>query len=327
MKKEDIDFLKELQHELKTQTNDGNAQPLYWGVMEKKERAMPDGCGYPLIYNGDDTQSLEEKVSELVDEYEGWNNEIQEEWSLVDKTDIESVVDFCNEYLDCSYSIVWADEVEEISHNTGAFLTKRACQEYIDKFGYNHCKPHTYAMTAYRNFELERLLNILTNMDINDIKDDIDLTKDNVVFEEFDFPDKDIKIVIFYGGFGRKNNGNIEQHVKKYVGDKNYFCFIDHHLDNHWIQVIVLGLDNDKFSEMEKYEDCKELVLDYDLKILCGGWKAEYANDYMDNVVRNEYINGGNTYVESSFKFPYLRLIMSRDYIHIVDAKYKSSGY
>ena len=53
-------------------------------------------------------------------------------------------------------------------NETGAFLTKRACQEYISCYGYNHSRPHTYAMTAYRNYELARLLKILKTMEIRE---------------------------------------------------------------------------------------------------------------------------------------------------------------
>jgi len=38
-------------------------------------------------------------------------------------------------------------------------------KEYIEKYGYNHNQPRTYAMTAYRNFELMHLLKILKNFE------------------------------------------------------------------------------------------------------------------------------------------------------------------
>jgi hypothetical protein len=83
-------------------------------------------------------------------------------WKEVDKEWMDSVVDFIHDEMgieECR--IIWQEEKTFISRDTGAFLTKRACKEYIERFGYNHYKPHTYAMTAYRNFELERLLKIL----------------------------------------------------------------------------------------------------------------------------------------------------------------------
>ena len=57
---------------------------------------------------------------------------------------------------------------EELSTRTGAFLTKEACKKYIERYRYNHSEPHTYAMTAYRNFELGRLLDILKNIDFKE---------------------------------------------------------------------------------------------------------------------------------------------------------------
>lgn len=38
----DYDFLKDLQHELNTQTNDGNADPVYWGVMESGKKRLSE---------------------------------------------------------------------------------------------------------------------------------------------------------------------------------------------------------------------------------------------------------------------------------------------
>ena len=166
---EDYEFLKELQHELNTQTTDGNAQPVFWGVMETHDVAVPDGCGTTYIQYDDGKWNLEESVH-VVEEYiESLSPEekshVEEEWGDVDKGDIGEVYDFMDTVLK------WDDismydycEEEKLSTNTGAFLTKRACKQYIDKYRYNHRNPHTYAMTAFRNFELERLLNILKKM-------------------------------------------------------------------------------------------------------------------------------------------------------------------
>ena len=165
---EDYEFLKDLQHELNTQTNDGNADPVYWGVMETREVGVPDGCGDERIYLGDGgTETLEGAVayvgSYLVDD------EDMEAWNEVDKTNIDDVVTFCREKLKISeVRIVDVEKKSEISRQTGAFLTKRACQQYIEHYGYNHESPHTYAMTAYRNFEFERLLKFLKTMEFKE---------------------------------------------------------------------------------------------------------------------------------------------------------------
>ena len=185
--KEDYEFLKELQNELNTQTNDGNANPVFWGVMEKVERAVPDGCGTTYIQCDDTTLTLEDAIEKVEDHlasmpedekiffvgtfdgfgYTKTQRNLDEEWEAVDKESITEVFDFMELELKWNdIHLVDISEFDELSRYTGAFLTKRACQEYIDKFGYNHRKPRTYAMTAYRNFELERLLKILKNINL-----------------------------------------------------------------------------------------------------------------------------------------------------------------
>lgn len=162
---EDWEFLKELQHELCTQTNDGNADPVFWGVMETKEVAVPDGCGDETKISYDDgawdLNQAVDVVNECIGEYP---KELRDKWrNDVDQTDIREVYDFMRDDMEYGdiYGLFDFKEEDELCRFTGAFLTKRACKEYVDKYAYNHTKPRTYAMTAYRNFELERLLKIL----------------------------------------------------------------------------------------------------------------------------------------------------------------------
>ena len=170
---EDYEFLKELQHELNTQENDGEAEPIYWGVMEHKMVPAPEGCGDPIIYMGDGATMTTEQAVEYVNENIcDYSEELQEQWKDVNKNWMDDVATFIHDEMDISECrVVWEEEKAFISHETGAFITKRACKEYIRKCHYNHSKPHTYAMTAYRNFELERLLKILrSGLDFQDPK-------------------------------------------------------------------------------------------------------------------------------------------------------------
>ncbi len=156
------EFLKNLQHELLTQPTDGNANPVFWGVIEEKEIGVPDGCGEPRIYLGDGVVNTLEETVAYVDEWiEDCDDETKNVWDEVDKEWPEDVVDFIKTYIDMQCRLISVDKKCELSDETGAFLTKRACQEYIDKYGYNHTNPHTYAMTAFRNYEYEELINIL----------------------------------------------------------------------------------------------------------------------------------------------------------------------
>lgn len=159
---EQYDFLQELQHELLTQPTDGNADPVFWGVIEEKEISVPDGCGELRIYLGDGVVStLEEAVAYVNEWIENCGDETKNAWNETDHECLEEVMDFMTAYNDSQCRLVWVDKKWELSDDTGAFITKRACQEYIDKYGYNHSNPHTYAMTAFRNPEYEKLLNLL----------------------------------------------------------------------------------------------------------------------------------------------------------------------
>jgi hypothetical protein len=159
---EQYNFLHELQHELLTQPTDGNADPVFWGVMEEKEIGVPDGCGEPRIYLGDGVvNTLEEAVAYVNEWIEDGDDEIKYVWSEVDKEWPEDVADFIKTYIYMQCRVVWLGKKWELSDKTSAFITKRSCQEYIDRYGYNHSNPHTYAMTAFRNPEYEKLINIL----------------------------------------------------------------------------------------------------------------------------------------------------------------------
>ena len=170
---EDYEFLKDLQNELKTQENDGNADPVFWGVEETVEECRGgDGeyGGDPYITFDDGKWSLKEAIEEIEETFknepEEYDDDIRATWGDVDKTCAEDVCEFMVDYLGWSnvYGVVYVEKVKRVTPYTGAFITKRACKEYIRKYGYNHNDPHTYAMTAYRNFELSRLINILKSL-------------------------------------------------------------------------------------------------------------------------------------------------------------------
>ncbi len=166
---EDYEFLKDLQHELNTQENDGNADPVYWGVREYNYELTVEGNGEPRITYDDGAYTLEEAVETVNENIGDYDEETQTAWDGIDKNDADDVAYFMKETLEWDYSdVYWVEEKARVTTDTGAFLTKRACKEYIERYGYNHCRPHTYAMTAYRNFELGQLLKILKTMEIKE---------------------------------------------------------------------------------------------------------------------------------------------------------------
>jgi hypothetical protein len=167
---EDFKFLKDLQEELNNQENDGNAAPVYWGIMEDYEALCFEGEGEPRIPYDDGTFTLEELAEAIEDDIDSFTQAEKAEWDAINKNDLDSVMDFVNEHWNEDRTIgepYWVEIKQQLSRYAGAFLTKRAAKNYIENYGYNHDNPRTYAMTAYRNFELDRLIKILKTIDLS----------------------------------------------------------------------------------------------------------------------------------------------------------------
>ena len=173
MTKEELEFLKDLQRELKEQDTDGQSAPRFWGILEEGQQVVPDGFGdYIEVIDGncEDAESftpeeyvkfIEEKLSEENDE-----EDLNEPWETVDKDDIYKVIDFANRFLERNAEIFEIKKTTQISDRTGCFLTKRAAKKHIELNGYHYNNyhynnPKTYAMTAWRNPEFEKFMSII----------------------------------------------------------------------------------------------------------------------------------------------------------------------
>lgn len=168
MRKEDIEFLKELQEELRTQDNCCQAEPVYWGVMT--DGVIPcqgdDDWDSVRIRKRDDILDFDDF---LTDVRNGISGGLEEEFKKVRKDDPEEVADFADGFLGWDVEPVYYKTERVISKETGCFLTKRACEEHIRRFGYHYDNPRPYAMTAWRNPEFGRFMRIFTKMDLNQI--------------------------------------------------------------------------------------------------------------------------------------------------------------
>jgi len=170
MNKQDIEFLIELQHKLNTQENDGNADPLFWGVMEeKKVPAYPDcGNGYELVIDSEASYQ-DDELDELKEWMDDTGNFSDCEIDCI-QTLYEAYEELIAKGINCE---IYSYETKDVlSTNTGAFLTKEACQHHIKINGHNLAKPHTYAMTAFRNPEYEQLIKILKTADFESLLKD-----------------------------------------------------------------------------------------------------------------------------------------------------------
>ncbi|MDV3427890.1 MAG: hypothetical protein LIR50_12840 [Bacillota bacterium] len=185
MKKEDKEFLKELQHEMLTQDTVGQADPRFWVVIQTvREYWVDDNVDGICIYDKDGSESaFEGELEELPDwlkenfdgivkcEYDGISVEIiceDENEYLID--DIAEIENFLEEYAPGRYAICNYRDREEIAENT-MFLTLRECKEHIKRNGYHYDKPHPYSMTAWRSPQIEKLYKILQDTDWDKLLD------------------------------------------------------------------------------------------------------------------------------------------------------------
>lgn len=181
---EDLDFLIRLKDRLNTQKNDYQAHPVFWGIGENKriygvdENYEYDGVSlvdYDLIFDCSD-EDFDNFLEYILENYE---EEYDKKYSF--KNSLRNIMeDFYDVESIHEWSIVWLKEFgynfqkvyyrnnHEVSKETGCFLTKEECIKHIKSNRYHYKNPHPYAMTAWRNREFERLIDIVRNIEFKE---------------------------------------------------------------------------------------------------------------------------------------------------------------
>lgn len=176
---EDIQFLKELQQELKTQEHDGQSAPRFWTIMDY--RIVPANEDYDSgfedhFFNDGDHIKFNNftDLKEFLEEYFEEEVESDEELQEILNDENESFYELW-EYIEDNlngngfFSKVFVKKEEYIVPDT-MFLTKAEAKNHIKLNHYHYTdKVHTYAMTAWRAPNVERLLNILETFDWDSI--------------------------------------------------------------------------------------------------------------------------------------------------------------
>ncbi|EQC0675844.1 hypothetical protein ACY2DU_000577 [Listeria innocua] len=162
MKKEDITFLNELQQELNTQSNCGNASPVFWVIRQYEKQITDSDFGEETLYIHSDGDYFEfEKLDELLEFLSGGS-------------EFDEVKD-C-ETLDDAFDILYfrrfsATEVAVVKQDT-FFITHKEALEHIKKNRRHYNSTvHTYAMTAWRSPVVEKLWEILREADFNKLSE------------------------------------------------------------------------------------------------------------------------------------------------------------
>ena len=183
-------FLSALKKEMLEQDTCGQAAPRYWIIMEQKRQygiaeGYEDGC--ELLRNG---ETVAESIEEITEFLLSKSEQIIAH-SLLDDGEVEVKyfsfgssfdINIRNKDGDEDYFGLDLDELKEFLEEIDSpnsyslafykmtetpvqgplFLTKKAAEEYQERYGYNHPKgSHPYALTAYRSPEIEFLWDLI----------------------------------------------------------------------------------------------------------------------------------------------------------------------
>lgn len=169
----DIQFLKELQSELKEQENDCQAAPRFWVLRQYEYEPTGEDWmdEYHYIYNDGDYIQFDntDELIEFLNEHELATNE---QIKKIKDYMIEDAFDFVLDNLNGAgfFDKIPVKRVTRIIPNT-MFLTKAEARSHIE--GNNHHynnTVHTYAMTAWRAPTVARLLRLLEEFDWDSIR-------------------------------------------------------------------------------------------------------------------------------------------------------------
>lgn len=175
---EEIQFLKNLQHEMNTQDHVHQANPRYWVIRDYDEvygEKLNNAAGI-IVYDNTCCETL------LKVEYSGFciNSTIEEIIKALDEKeyeldadtieniklayDTDSLIEALGEIEEYDFSVY---EYQEVAVDKGMFLTHEAAIEHLKRNDYHYSdKAHTYAQTAWRSRE-EKLWNILQTVDFD----------------------------------------------------------------------------------------------------------------------------------------------------------------
>lgn len=168
----DIQFLKDLQHELNNQDHDIQAAPRFWVVGDYRWVSCPDGIGERVVvYLPDAAEAYE--INDLLkdiraDDLEDMSDDAKEGFGEIECE--ASAFDWIQEHYDEGATLHCEEKVHFVRENT-MFLTKAEAKQHIERNRHNYTdEAHTYAMTALRAPKVARLLDILETFDFSKLE-------------------------------------------------------------------------------------------------------------------------------------------------------------
>ncbi len=171
LSQEQIDFVKNLSHEMKTQDNRSTANP-YALVIGQKERQVTDyeNASEKAVHWSECNYNSYEEFIEALEEYYWEDNESHPVLDYIKENDIEDIDDLriseydINKLIDDPISVYGYVTVDDFSSNAyggNFFLTDKSAKQYVQSNRHNLREPFTYGIHLYRNREMEKLYEVI----------------------------------------------------------------------------------------------------------------------------------------------------------------------
>lgn len=148
------EFLMNLSKELNTQDHRGTRMPYFFQVQTQEQVAVPEYQGTQAWHCDGSLIESDEEIEDVIMEYKGWNKHTTE-FNKLEDYEIESVL------KEMGYDKVYYDYKDNLEN---AFLTSKACDEHIARNKHNYNSPVNYLSHAYRNPELEKVMEFLCEL-------------------------------------------------------------------------------------------------------------------------------------------------------------------
>jgi len=165
---EDVEFLRDLANELKTQDTFSTAKPVFYQIEETvkihgMDQDYSDDYEIVIGEDHDDFDNVEDAKKFLDEVYAAKYRDLSVCNSLDD------LVDYCHQHGIEAFVGYYSNH----SKKSGSFLTYRAAKKYLELNYYHHNSTvHTYCDHAWRKPELKRLLEIIEKFsEVNNVTD------------------------------------------------------------------------------------------------------------------------------------------------------------
>ena len=152
------EFLMNLSEELNTQNHRCTAMPYFFQIQTKEEVAAAEGCGIEAWYYDGSKIETDEDIRETIFEYKEWDNDSKEDNELYNNLDGGEIEELLEDMGFYKINYELSDKYEN------AFLTEKACREHIRLNDYHYREPIDYLSFAFRNPELEMVLQFLCEL-------------------------------------------------------------------------------------------------------------------------------------------------------------------